>query len=70
MIKLINGSTRLGRVAARNLVIDEVKADWFPHRTFEQLRDDLEIRRILQRAMSREEAPQALVDAIKRGIRR
>ncbi len=70
MIKFTNGNSRLGRVAARNLAIDEKKADWFPHRTFEDLRDDLQIRRILQRALSREEAPQALIDAIRKEIRR
>lgn len=70
MIKLINGSTRLGRVAARNMAIGEKRSDWFPHGTFEELRDDLEIRRILQRAMERETAPKALIDAIKKDIRR
>ena len=70
MIKFTNGNTRLGRFAARNFAIDDKRTEWFPHRTFEALRDDLEIRRILQRAMSRKEAPQALIDAIKKDIRR
>ncbi len=70
MIKVNESNKRLGPIAARNIAAGENKTDWFPHRTFEGLRDDLEIRRILQRALSREEAPQALIDVIRKEIRR
>ena len=70
MIKFDNGNARFGQIAARNIAVGENKTDWFPHRTFEALRDDLEIRRILQRAMERETAPRALIEAIKKDIRR
>lgn len=70
MIKVNERSKCLGRVAARNLTIAEPRTDWFPHRTFEGLRDDLEIRRLLQRALESEKAPLSLIEAIKKGIRR
>ena len=38
-------------------------------RSFDEVKDDIKLRKLLQRAVLREQAPQSLVDSIRQAIR-
>ena len=69
MTKYANGrsGTKLG--ASRDWLIDMEPYARTPQKSFTEVRDDLRLKRAMQRAVHRDSAPQHLVDSIRNMIR-
>jgi hypothetical protein len=68
MTDFTNKRPRLRNVAPRNWIFDTVDVSRMPE-SLAELSDDLRLRKVLKQAVLREEAPQHLVDSIRKAIR-
>ena len=69
MTKFSNGRASLRLVGSRNWMFEVEPRSRTPQTTLADVRDDLRLKRVLQRAVARDYAPQSLIDSIRAGIR-
>ena len=69
MTKFLNNRNGLKLVASRNWTFNFEPYSQVPRKTFDQVNDDLRLRRVIKRAVERDYAPQSLIDSIKKSIR-
>ena len=69
MTKFSNGRASLKLVGSRNWMFEVEPHSRTPQTTLADVRDDLRLKRVLQRAVARDNAPQSLIDSIRAGIR-
>lgn len=70
MTKFSNGRASLKLVASRHWMFDVEPYSRTPQRSFDEIRGDVQLKRVLKRAVEREQAPQYLIDSIRAGIQR
>ena len=70
MTKTSNRRSGLKLAASRNWIIDIEPYERAAIKTFDDVNDDLRLKRALQRAVSSIEAPQSLIDSIRANIRK
>jgi hypothetical protein len=69
MTKYANGRTGIRLGASRCWMIDVEPYARTPEKTLTEVRDDMRLRRAMQRAFRRDAAPQYLVDSIRNMIK-
>jgi len=69
MTKYTEGMTNVRAFRTRNWMFEIEPYSKMPLKTFDEVNDDLRLRRVLKRAVMRDYAPQSLIDSIKKGIR-
>ena len=70
MTKYVNGRSGIRLGASRAWMIDVEPYARTPEKTLTEVRDEIRLKRAMQRAVCRETAPQHLVDSIRNLIRR
>ena len=68
MAKYVNGRSEISLGASRAWMIDVEPYAREPEKTLTEVREDMRLRRAMQRAVSRETAPKHLVDSIRNMI--
>lgn len=69
MTKFSNGRASLKLVASRNWMFDAEPFSVNKRKSFDDVNNDLRLKRVLKRAVERDYAPQSLIDSIRAGIR-
>jgi hypothetical protein len=69
MTEFSNGRASLKLVASRNWMFETEPYSRIPQKTYGEAGDDIRLKRVLKRAVMRDEAPQSLIGSIKFGIR-
>ena len=69
MTKFSNGKASLKLVASRHWMFEIEPYSRTPPRSFDEVRGDQQLKRVLKRAVERDHAPQYLIDSIRAGIR-
>lgn len=69
MTKYANGRSGIKLGTSRPWMIDVEPYARTPEKTLTEVRDDMRLRRVMQRAFRRDAAPQYLVDSIRNMIR-
>lgn len=70
MINTFDRTATLRQVAARHWMFEIEPYSRMPQKTFDDVRDDHRLKRVLKRAVMRDYAPQSLIDSIKNEIRK
>ena len=63
------GMTNVRTFSKRNWMLEIEPYSKMPLKTFDDVSQDLRLRRVLKRAVMSDYAPQSLIDSIKKGIR-
>jgi len=69
MTKYQEGITIVRAFSKRNWMLEIEPYSKMPLKTFDEVGQDLRLRRVLKRAIMSDYAPQSLIDSIKKGIR-
>ena len=69
MAKILETTAKWAMIAERNWVFDLYSLSRPPYKTFNEVNEDIRLRRALRRAVKKDLAPQGLIDAIRSGIR-